>query len=77
MINKHIDEVERLEQIVVDDAEGILSQTDLYKLLENPREYLTGLFNAFVTDHLDEIELAKKEGVRFGKSIVANSTGNS
>jgi len=74
MINKHIDEVERLEQIVVDNAEGILSQIDLDKLLENPREYLTGLFNAFVTDHLDEIEEAQKEGERFGKSIVKSST---
>ena len=74
MINKHIDEVERLEQIVVDNADKILGQIDLNLFMKNPREYLTGLINAFVTDHLDEIELAQKEGEQFGKSIVKSST---
>lgn len=69
-INKHIDEVERLENIVVENAEKILGQIDLDKLLAEPRTYLNGLVGAFVEDHLDEIELAEKEGIRFGKAII-------
>ena len=69
-INNHIDEVEKLENIVVDNAEKILGQIDLDKLLADPRGYLNGLIGAFVKDHLDEIELAEKEGVKFGKAIL-------
>ena len=69
-INKHIDEVERLENIAVENAENIFKQIDLDKLLENPRIYLNDLIGAFVNDHLDEIELAKEEGLRFGKAII-------
>lgn len=74
IINKHIDEVERLEQIVVDNAEKILPQIDLDALLKDPRGYLGLVITAFVEDHTDEVVLAEKEGVRFGKTIIKTNT---
>jgi len=69
VIDKHIDKVEELQDIVVESSDRIIEQIDVDALMADPKGYLEGLTKAFVEDHLDEIAEAEKEGVRFGKAI--------
>ena len=65
-----------MEKIVVDNAENIFEQIDLDTLLKDPRKYLNNLVGVFVEDHLDEIKLAEKEGIKLGKAILKAETNN-
>lgn len=70
LVRKHVEKLDRLENIVKNDAENILDSINLDELLKDPEGYMLSLGDAFLNEHLNEIEQGKKEGIKFAKSIL-------
>jgi hypothetical protein len=67
----YLNEIDDLEDEVRDNAENILSTIELEKLLIDPEAYLLALSDAFLNEHIDEIEKANEEGKKFAKNILS------
>jgi len=73
LVHNYLDTLEGLKDEVVNNADNILGVIDLNELLKDPEGYLLSLGDAFLDEHLDEIEKAKKEGIAFAGKILEKS----
>ena len=58
--------------MVSDNADNILKAIDLDEILKDPKKYLLLLGDAFLSEHIDELEQASKEGSRFASEVLKN-----
>ena len=70
LLHNYIDKLDKLDDVIVENAENILSVIDLDELLKDPEGYLMALSDAFLEEHLPEIEKASREGEKFAKEIL-------
>jgi len=61
LINNHLDNLDKLEEVVVENADTILPSIKVDDLLKDPENYLLALGDAFLKEHIDEIERLKME----------------
>ena len=73
LVHRYLDRLDKLDDIIVEDADRILDAIDLDELLKDPERYLMALGDAFLKEHLPEIERASKEGRRFAEQILKRS----
>ena len=73
LVHNYIDSLEGLKEEVVNNADNILEVIDLNELLKDPEGYLLSLGDAFLGEHLDEIEKAKNAGVKYADRILKES----
>ncbi len=73
LLHNYIDKLDKLDDVIVENAENILSVIDLDELLKDPEGYLMALSDAFLEEHLPEIEKASREGEKFAKEILKRS----
>tara|TARA_R100000231_G_scaffold97749_1_gene73017 strand:- start:885 stop:1082 length:198 start_codon:yes stop_codon:yes gene_type:complete len=59
-----------LNEEVDKNADNILEVIDIDALLKDPEGYLLSLGDAFLKEHLDEIQKASKEGKKFAEKIL-------
>lgn len=69
-LDNHIKKLKELESVIKNNADNILNVINIDDLLKDPEGYLLALGDAFIKDHLDEIELAKKEGQRYAEEVL-------
>ena len=72
LVRKHIENLDNLEETIKEDADKILEAINIDDFLKDPESYLLLLGDAFLKEHIDEIENAHKEGKRFAKEIIEN-----
>ena len=70
LINNYLDKMDLLNEEVDKNADNILNVIDIDALLKDPEGYLLSLGDAFLKEHLDEIEKASKEGKKFAEKIL-------
>ena len=70
LIEKHLNKLQALEDIVSENAEKILSAVNLDELLKDPEGYMLLLGDAFLKEHIDEIEQASEVGKKFARKIL-------
>tara|TARA_R110002012_G_scaffold280834_4_gene469547 strand:- start:1570 stop:1791 length:222 start_codon:yes stop_codon:yes gene_type:complete len=70
LISNYLDKLDLLEEEVDRNADNILNVIDIDKLLEDPEGYLLSLGDAFLKEHIDEIEKASKEGKKFASKVI-------
>ena len=73
LLHNYIDKLDKLDDVIVENAENILSVINLDELLKDPEGYLMALSDAFLEEHLPEIEKASREGEKFAKEILKRS----
>ena len=73
LIEKHLNKLQALEDIVSENAEKILSAINLDELLKDPEGYMLLLGDAFLKEHIDEIEQASEVGKKFARKILNES----
>lgn len=73
LVHRYIDKLDKLDDVIVENADNILDAINLDELLKDPEGYLMALSDAFLEEHLPEIEKASKEGEKFAKEILENS----
>ena len=56
LVHNYLDRLDDLQDIVTENSELILEQIDLDKLLQDPEGYLMGLADAFLEEHIDEVQ---------------------
>ena len=70
MVHSYLKKLDELDNVVIGNAENILAAIDLDELLKDPEGYLMALGTAFLDEHMDEVETAHKEGVKFADKIL-------
>ena len=70
LIKKHVEKIDRLEEVVSNNADNILDAINIDDLLKDPEGYMFALGDAFLKEHIDEIEQGKKAGIKFAKTIL-------
>ena len=70
LVHNYLDELDKLESVIKDNADNILNVIDLDELLKDPEGYLLTLGDSFLREHMDEIEQASKEGKKFAEKIL-------
>lgn len=70
LLNDHLKKLDELETVIKNNADNILNVINIDDLLKDPEGYLLALGDAFIKDHLDEIEQAKKEGQKYAESVL-------
>lgn len=70
LISNYLDKLDLLEEEVNRNADNILNVIDIDKLLEDPEGYLLSLGDAFLKEHIDEIQKASKEGKKFASKVI-------
>ena len=70
LVRKHIEKLDRLEEVITENADNILKAISLDEFLKDPEGYLLLLGDAFLKEHIDEIKKAGKEGEKFANSIL-------
>tara|TARA_Y100000310_G_scaffold39203_1_gene36812 strand:- start:1449 stop:1670 length:222 start_codon:yes stop_codon:yes gene_type:complete len=70
LVHNYLDKLDDLRETVVEDADIILSAIDIDELLKDPEGYLLSLGDAFLKEHIDEVEKAHKEGEKFAKKVL-------
>lgn len=70
LVLDYIDKLDKIEQVIKDNADNILSSIDLDELLKDPEKYLLALGDAFLNEHIDEIEQSSIEGKKFASKII-------
>ena len=70
-MHNYLDRLDDLQDVVTDNSELILEQIDLDKLLQDPEGYLMGLADAFLEEHIDEVQKAHKMVVTFANKILS------
>ena len=73
LLNDHLKKLDELETVIKNNANNILNVINIDDLLKDPEGYLLALGDAFIKDHLDEIEQAKKEGQKYAESVLNGS----
>lgn len=73
LVHSYLDKIDNLRETVIEDADMILGQIDIDELLKDPEGYLMALGDAFLGEHIDEVEKAYKEGSKFAKKILEKS----
>ena len=71
-VRNYVDNLDKIEEVVSDNAENILQAIDLDEFLKDPKKYLLLLGDAFLNEHIDELEQASKEGSRFANEVLEN-----
>lgn len=74
LIEKHLNKLQALEDIVSENSEKILSAIDLDALLQDPEGYMLLLGDAFLKEHINEIEQASKAGKNFAKKVLGETS---
>ncbi len=70
MVLDYIDKLEEIEQVIKDDADTILDAIDIDDLLKDPEGYLLSLSDAFLGEHMDEIEQCRDEAKKYANKIL-------
>jgi deoxyadenosine/deoxycytidine kinase len=70
LVRDYLNNLEVLEEEVSNNADKILDVVDLDKLLEDPENYLLSLGDAFIKEHIDEIQEASNEGKVFANKVI-------
>jgi len=70
LINNHLDKLDKLEEIIVENADNILPSIKVDELLKDPENYLLALGDAFLKEHIGEIEQAADAGKVFADNIL-------
>jgi hypothetical protein len=70
LVVQHLNRVDNIQKIIDDNAEKILEQIDLNKLLENTRPYLESVAKTFLSQHRDTIRDGLKAGKDFANKIM-------
>ena len=70
LVVNYIEKLSSIEDVIKENADNILEAIDLDELLKDPEGYLLALSDAFLKEHIDEIEQAGKEGKRFADKIL-------
>lgn len=70
LLDDHLKKLDELETVIKKNADNILNVINIDDLLKDPEGYLLALGDAFIKDHLDEIEQAKKEGQKYAESVL-------
>ncbi len=70
LVREYINSLDKLEEEVSNNADKILDVVDLDKLLEDPENYLLSLGDAFIKEHIDEIQEASNEGKVFANKVI-------
>ena len=70
LLDDHLKKLDELETVIENNADNILNVINIDDLLKDPEGYLLALGDAFIKDHLDEIEQAKKEGQKYAESVL-------
>lgn len=73
LVHNYLDRLDKLDEVVINNADNILTAIDVDKLLDDPEDYLLSLGSAFLGEHIDEIEKANTEGVKFAEKILKKS----
>ena len=73
MVHNYLDKIDDLQDEVIDNAENILEAIDMDKLMKDPEGYLLALGDAFLKEHIDEIQKADKEGKKFAEKVLKKS----
>ena len=73
LVRSYFRKLEKLEDKIEEDADNILKAVDLDELLKDPEGYLMALSDAFLKEHMIEIEQAVKEGQRFARQVLDKS----
>lgn len=71
LVRKHIEKLDMLEEVIAENADNILKVIDLDEFLKDPEGYLLLLGDAFLKEHIDEIEKAAQEGKKFADNIIS------
>ena len=70
LVHDYLDKIDDLQETVIEDADMILSQIDIDELLKDPEGYLMALGDAFLGEHIDEVEKAHREGGKFADKVL-------
>lgn len=73
LVHNYLDKIDDLQDEVIDNAENILEAIDMDKLMKDPEGYLLALGDAFLKEHIDEIQKADKEGKKFAEKVLKKS----
>ena len=71
-VRNYVDNLDKIEEVVSDNADNILQAINLDEFLKDPKKYLLLLGDAFLSEHIDELEQASKEGSRFANEVLEN-----
>ena len=73
LVLNYVRKLEKLEDQIKQDADNILKAINLDELLADPEGYLMSLSDAFLQEHMIEIEQATKEGQSFARKVLDRS----
>ena len=73
LVLNYVRKLEKLEDQIKQDADNILKAINLDELLADPEGYLMSLSDAFLQQHMIEIEQATKEGQSFARKVLDRS----
>ena len=73
LVLNYVRKLEKLEDQIKQDADNILKAINLDELLAEPEGYLMSLSDAFLQEHMIEIEQATKEGQSFARKVLDRS----
>ena len=70
LVRNHVKKLDKLEEAIKENAENLLGAIDLDELLIDPEGYLLALGDAFLKEHLKEIQKASDEGKKFARNVI-------
>jgi len=70
LVREHVLNLDDLEETVIENADNILQAIDIDEFLKDPEGYLLLLCDAFLKEHIDEIEQASEQGKKFAEKII-------
>jgi len=70
LVNSYLDKIDEIQAIIINDADLILDAIEMDLLLKDPEGYLMSLGEAFLDEHMDEIEQGAKAGQQLAKKMV-------
>ena len=73
LVHNYLDKLDGLQEEVIQNADNILDAIDMDDLLDDPEGYLLALGDAFLKEHIDEIQEADKEGKKFAEKVLKKS----
>ena len=73
LVHNYLDKLDGLREEVIQNADNILDAIDMDDLLNDPEGYLLALGDAFLKEHIDEIQEADREGKKFAEKVLKKS----
>ena len=70
LVKNHVEQLNKLEEIIKESSENILTVINLDELLKDPEGYMLTLGDTFLKEHIDEISKASKIGSKFAKKVL-------